>query len=94
MRERDSFATLESWTRLPKLPAWVSTESLKTGECEFWAPSGVPAAMDAFSYTVIVGKNRRTIVIRSGGFAGVFQIFEENESNQTPQLTQASGPRG
>lgn len=87
LQEQNAFATLDSWTRLAKLPAWASLESLKPGECEIAVPNGGRVAMDAFDYMVIVGKDRRTIVIRSGGFAGVYQVFEEKVPNKAPELT-------
>jgi hypothetical protein len=84
LMEQNAFATLDSWTRLSGSAEWLSMESLKTGECECASVSEVPAAMDVFTYTVIACKYRRTIVIRSGGFAGVQQIFEEKEPTHTP----------
>jgi hypothetical protein len=87
LRERRAFAALDSWTRLPELPAWASLASVKSGECEIAASRRAQVVMDAFDYMVIVGKNRRTIVIRSGGFAGVYQIFEEKAPKKTREPT-------
>jgi hypothetical protein len=86
LTEQGTFSALDTWTRLPAFPAWVSA---KDAECETWTPPGTPAAMDMFSHTVIIAKDRPAIVVRTGGFAGVYQIFQEKQSNPEPEPTPA-----
>jgi hypothetical protein len=74
LKEQNAPWNLTSWTRLSEIPTWVSE---KKAEPESAYLPGPPLAMDVFSHTVIIGHNRPTLVIRTGGFAGVYQIYQE-----------------
>jgi hypothetical protein len=91
LRAQHAFTNLDSWERLPSLPTWVRE---KAAAAEWWAPSGIYPAMDSFHYTVIAAKDRRTIVLRTGGFAGVYQVFQENEPTKAvePAPTSTTSP--
>ena len=76
LKEQDAFSKLESWMRLRELPAWVFE---KKDEPESTYLSASILVMDAFHHTVIIGRDRETIVIRTGGIAGVYEIYQESQ---------------
>ena len=67
---------LSSWRKLRAMPAWTLD---RAEQREYASIEKSPLVMDGFSHLVIIGKNRRTIVVRTGGFAGVNEIWEEPE---------------
>jgi hypothetical protein len=79
LKEANAFSQLTSWRRLPALPAWVSQREPGT---EFASPEEGVLVSDAFQHTVVIGQNRGPIVIRTGGFAGVYDIYEETPPTQ------------
>ena len=75
---------MSSWQKLREMPTWV----LDQKEREYTSIESDPLVMDGFSHLVIIGRNRRTIVVRTGGFAGVYEIWEEPERpNKGPEPT-------
>jgi hypothetical protein len=81
LKERDAFSQLKSWRRLLELPAWVFDPEAAP---EIAFPRESPAVADGFRHTVVIGKNHAPIVIRTGGFAGVYEIYEETPPTQPP----------
>jgi hypothetical protein len=90
LNEEDWLSKLNTWNRLKELPAWVFEKQQKP---EIAYLGSIPAsAMDAFRYAVITGSGREMIVVRAGGFAGVYEIFQKKaEPNQSLLPT---APRG
>jgi hypothetical protein len=92
LKEEDWLSKLDTWNRLKELPTWVFEKEQKA---EIAYLGSIPSlAMDAFRYAVITGGDRELIVVRAGGFAGVYEIYQKKlEPNQSPQTTRGKPPR-
>jgi hypothetical protein len=83
LRDQAAFLQLESWTRLSEMPAWVAERKDAPEQVSLRASV---IANDMFNHTVIIAKNHETLVIRTGGFAGVYQIYQEpKRPNPAPE---------
>jgi hypothetical protein len=77
LQTEESFSQIDAWDKLTELPAWVSE---KESKAEIAYVGSIPAdAMDAFRYAVVIGAGRKVIVVRAGGFAGVYEIFQSKK---------------
>jgi hypothetical protein len=77
LNEEDWLSKLNTWDRLKELPAWVFEQEEHP---EIAYLGSIPrAAMDAYCYAVITAKGREVIVVRAGGFAGVYEIFQKKK---------------
>jgi hypothetical protein len=83
LKEENSLAKLETWDRLRELPAPVFDPERKPEIA--YLGSIPPIAMDAFRYAVILAQGHELIVVRTGGFAGAYEIFQrKKEPNPAP----------
>ena len=79
LKEEDGLSKLDTWNRLTELPTWVFEKAQKH---EIAYLGSIPAlAMDAFRYAVIVANDGDMIVIRAGGFAGSYDIFQMKKAS-------------
>lgn len=77
LKENDSLSKLTAWNRLAELPSWVFEKDEKP---EIAYLGTLPAAAtDAFRYAVITAKAHETIVVRAGGLAGVYEIYQKKK---------------